>query len=450
LVYITRDGGRTWKNITPKGMPDFIRISIIDASPSKPGTAYMAAKNYQADDRKPYAYRTDDYGATWTKITNGIPEDDYVHVVREDPKKPGLLYAGTEHGIYVSFDNGANWQSLRLNLPDTQVPDLLIQGDDLVIATHGRSFYILDDISILRQVNSNPTTTFLFNPRPTERSLDRGAVIDYYLPKESDSVKIDILDSSGKVVRSFLATPEEEKKDEERRREAEESGGGGGGRGGSRLPPRKAGGNRYTWDLHYPGATTFPGMILWSANVEQGPFAVPGNYQVRLTSNGVTETRPLKIERDPREIHITQADMEEQFKLAMQVRDAVSEADDLVIRVREMKKQIDDDVKKKPALNAAGERLETHLSEVEEDAYQVRNRSGQDPLNFPIKINNQLGALLRTIETGDAKPTDQDYEVFKELSSRLDAIKKHMDTILNSDLTTFNNAAKSAGQPVVK
>jgi photosystem II stability/assembly factor-like uncharacterized protein len=450
MVYITRDGGKNWKNITPKGMPDFIRISIIDASPSKPGTAYLAAKNYQADDRKPYAYRTDDYGATWTKIVNGIPNDDYVHVVREDPKRPGLLYAGTEHGIYVSFDNGGEWQSLRQNLPDTQVPDLLIQGDDLVIATHGRSFYVLDDISILRQIAGNLTTTHLFTPRPTERSLDRGAVIDYYLPKEADAVTIDILDSTGKVVRSFLATPETEKKMEETRRRAEEDGGGGGGRGGAGLPTRKAGGNRYTWDLHYPGATTFEGLILWSANVEQGPLAVPGNYQVRLTSNGVAETRPLKIERDPREIKITQADLEEQFKLATAVRDKTSEADEMVIKIRDLKKQIDDRVKKAPALGGAGERLSTHLSEVEEDVYQVRNRSGQDPLNFPIKINNQLGALLRTIETGDAKPTDQDYAVFKELSSRLEAIKKQMDAVLNSDLTTFNNAAKSAGQAVVQ
>jgi hypothetical protein len=309
---------------------------------------------------------------------------------------------------------------------------------------------VLDDISILRQIAGNLTTTHLFTPRPTERSLDRGAVIDYYLPKEADAVTIDILDSTGKVVRSFLATPETEKKMEETRRRAEEDGGGGGGRGGAGLPTRKAGGNRYTWDLHYPGATTFEGLILWSANVEQGPLAVPGNYQVRLTSNGVAETRPLKIERDPREIKITQADLEEQFKLATAVRDKTSEADEMVIKIRDLKKQIDDRVKKAPALGGAGERLSTHLSEVEEDVYQVRNRSGQDPLNFPIKINNQLGALLRTIETGDAKPTDQDYAVFKELSSRLEAIKKQMDAVLNSDLTTFNNAAKSAGQAVVQ
>jgi len=446
LVYITRDGGKNWKNITPKGMPDFIRISIIDASPFKPGTAYLAAKNYQGDDRRPYAYRTDDYGATWTKIVNGIAPDDFVHVVREDPKRAGLLYAGTEHGIYVSFDNGAEWQTLRQNLPDTQVPDLLIDGDDLVIATHGRSMYILDDISVLRQLKGPVQSTYLFAPRPTARSLDRGAVIDYFLPAAAESVKIEILDASGKVVRTFVGSADEEKKLQARRL----ADGDDDFRNPVRLPGYKAGGNRYSWDLHYPGATTFEGLIFWGAPTDQGPLAVPGKYQVRLTANGATETRPLAIERDPREINITQADLEEQFKLATEVRDKTSEANDMVIRIRDLKKQIAERLKAAPSLNAPAERLTTRLSAVEEDTYQIRNRSGQDPLNFPIKINNQLGALFRIIETGDAKPTDQSYVVFKELSAQLDAIKQRLDTLLKNDLQQFNQAAAASGQAVVK
>ncbi|HWZ30134.1 MAG TPA: hypothetical protein VNX18_02315 [Bryobacteraceae bacterium] len=449
LVYVTRDGGKNWKNVTPKGLPDFNRISIIDASPNKVGTAYLAAKNYQADDRKPYAYRTDDFGATWTKIVNGIPDDDFVHVVREDPKRPGLLFAGTEHGIYISFDNGSEWQSIRLNLPDTQVPDLLFEGDDLVIATHGRSMYVMDDISLLRELKTAPQTTHLFTPKPAARSLDRGATLDYFLPKAADEVKIEILDSSGKVVRSIIGSDDEEKK-QRARREAAGDDGEGGGRGGAPLPARKAGGNRYTWDLRYPGATTFDGLIFWGASTDQGPLAVPGQYQVRLTAGGATESRPLRVVRDPREIKITQADLEEQFKLASAVRDKTSEANEMVIRIRDLKKQIDDRVKKAPTLNAPGERLTTRLSAVEEDVYQVRNRSNQDPLNFPIKINNQLGALLRIIETGDAKPTDQSYVVFKELSAQLDAIKARLDAILKNELVQFNTAASGAGQAVIK
>src|SRR5581483_1179218 len=416
-----------------------IRISIIDASPTKPGTAYLAAKNYQADDRKPYAYRTDDFGATWTKIVNGIPNDDFVHAVREDPKRAGLLFAGTEHGIYVSFDNGGEWQSLRLNLPDTQVPDLLIEGDDLVIATHGRSMYVLDDISPLRELREAPKTTYLFTPKTALRSLDRGATLDYFLPKEADEVKIEILDASGKVVRTIIGSAEEEKKQQARRQAAGDDGEGGG-RGGTPLPARKAGGNRYTWDLRYPGATTFEGLIMWGANPDQGPLAVPGQYTIRLTANGTTVTRPLKVERDPRETSISQADLEEQFKLATQVLNKTSEANEMVIRIRDLKKQVDDRVKKAPSLNGPGERLTTRLSAVEEDVYQVRNRSGQDPLNFPIKINNQIAALLRVVETGDYKPTDQDYVVFKELSGRLDEIKARLDAILKNDLGAFNAA----------
>jgi photosystem II stability/assembly factor-like uncharacterized protein len=447
LVYITRDGGKNWKNVTPKGMPDFIRISIIDASPHKPGTAYLAAKNYQADDRRAYAYRTDDYGATWTKIVNGIAPNDYVHVVREDPKRAGLLFAGTEHSIYVSFDNGAEWQPIRLNLPDTQVPDLLVNGDDLVIATHGRSMYVLEDISLFRQLAGPVQSTHLFSPRPAARSLDRGAVVDYFLPADAETVKIEVLDSNGKVVRAFVGSADEEKKLKARQ---EASGGDDEFRNPVHLPGRKAGGNRYSWDLRYPGATTFDGLIFWSAPTDQGPLAVPGHYQVRLTANGATETRPLVIERDPREINITQSDLEEQFKLASEVRDKTSEANDMVIRVRDLKKEINDRVKAAPALNAPAERLTTRLSAVEEDVYQVRNRSGQDPLNFPIKINNQLAALFRIIETGDAKPTDQSYVVFKELSAELEAIKARLDQLLKNDLDQFNQAATKAGQAAVK
>ena len=447
LVYVTRDNGKNWKNITPKDLPAFGRISLIEASPSKPATAYMAAKLYQSDDRRPYLYRTDDYGATWTKIVKGIPDYDFAHAIREDPKRPGLLFAGTEHGIYVSFDNGAEWQSLRLNLPDTQVPDLLIQDNDLVIATHGRSFYIIEDIGILRQMSSAvpQRTTFLFKPAPALRSLNR-AEFDYWLDKDADKLTLDILDSKGALVRSFISSAEEEQKS--RRAAAAANGGeegapeeGFGGRGQIRPPARKAGTNRFAWDLRYPGADSFDGLIMWGAQPTQGPVAVPGDYQVRLSANGATETQAFQIQMDPRQKDVSQADLVEQFKLASQVRDKTSEADDMVSKIREMKKQITDSVKKTPSLQASGERLATHLSAVEEDLYQVQNRSNQDPLNFPIKLNNQLAALMRVIETGDAKPTDQSYVVFKELSGRLDAIKQRYDEILKSEWTAFQSAA---------
>ena len=261
---------------------------------------------------------------------------------------------------------------------------------------------------------------------------------------------IDILDAHGGLVRSLVGSEAEEKKIEARRKAEGHDDEEGNERAKASLPGRKAGGNRFTWDLRYPGATRFAGLIFWGANIDHGPLAVPGNYQVRLTAEGVTQTRPLKIVLDPRETGVTQANLEEQFKLASAVRDKTSEANELVIRIREMKKQIDDRLKKAPALNAAAERLTTRLSAIEEDVYQVRNRSNQDPLNFPIKLNNQLGALLGIIESGDAKPTDQCYVVFQELSARLDAIKQRFDAVLKSELEAFNAAASAQGQAPVK
>jgi len=431
LVYITRDGGKNWKNITPKGLPEFIRMSLIEASPHKPGTAYLAAKNYQADDRKPYAFRTDDYGATWTPIIRGIAGDDFVHAIREDPKRAGLLFAGTEHGIYVSFDNGAEWQSLRLNLPDTQVPDLTIEGDDLVIATHGRSFYILDDIGMLRELAAGVQagTAHLFTPRDAVRPLTR-AVIDYYLAKPADKLTLEILDDKGMLVRSFSSSPETDP----RRGRGGDDGDSENPRGGPARPPsRRAGGNRFTWDLRYPGAVTFPGMVLWQVNAEQGPVATPGTYQVRLTANGATEVRSFRVVKDPRLTSVSEADLAEQFKLASAVRDKTSDADEMVIRIRDIKKNIAAKVKADPSLSAAGERLATRLSAVEEDLYQVRNKSFRDPLNYPIKLNNQLATLVRVIESADSRPTDQSYEVFKILSAQLDQIKKQFAEVLAGD-----------------
>ncbi|HEY6392530.1 MAG TPA: glycosyl hydrolase, partial [Bryobacteraceae bacterium] len=439
LVYVTRDTGEHWDNITPKDFPEFMRISLIDASPTKPGTAYLAGKRYQLDDRKPYIYRTDDYGKTWTKIVNGIPQDDFVHVVREDPKRPGLLYAGAEHGVYISFDDGGHWQSLSLNLPDTQVSDLLVQDDDLAIATHGRSFYVLDDITVLRQLKPEIAneSLHLFRPRPAVRSVNQ-AFIDYYLKQPADKVTVQILDGEGELVRSFEGSAEEEKKSKPPADADQDSEFGGPPR--PKPPTRAAGLNRFTWDLRYPGAKTFEGMVLWGARAEQGPLAPPGEHHARIIVNGVMQTEKLRVMKDPRLSAVTNADLQEQFKLASQVRDKVSEADEMVIRIRTIKNQLKDrsEKAKNPDINAASERLSAKLTAVEEDLYQVQNRSNQDPLNFPIKLNNQLAALARSIETGDAKPTDASYIVFQELNARLDALKARLADALTNNLAQVN------------
>jgi photosystem II stability/assembly factor-like uncharacterized protein len=442
LAYVTRDGGQHWDNITPKDLPEFMRISLIDASPHQPGKAYLAGKRYQLDDRQPYIYRIEDYGKKWTRIVNGIPSNDFVHAVREDPKRAGLLYAGTEHGIYVSFDDGERWQSLALNLPDTQVSDLLVEGDDLAIATHGRSFYLLNDITLLRQLKPEIASeaAHLFRPVPAARSVNQ-AFIDYYLKQPVDKVTIQILDGEGELVRSFEGSAEDEKKKPEAGDEESEFFG----PRAPKPPTRVAGTNRFTWDLRYPGAKTFEGLIMWGARPEQGPLAPPGEYHARLLVNGNMQTEKLRVLKDPRLTNVTNADLQEQFKLAMQVRDKVTAANEMVTQIRSIKKQLKEraDKAKSPDLNAAAERLEAKLTQVEEDVYQVRNRSNQDPLNFPIKLNNQLAALARSIETGDAKPTDASYAVFKELSGRLDALRAKLDEALKTNLTQVNELLTS-------
>jgi len=452
VVNITRDGGKHWTKITPPGMPDFGRVSLIDASPNDAATAYVAVKNYQNDDRKPYIFKTADYGKTWSKIVNGIPDNDFVHAVREDPGKRGLLFAGTEHGIYVSFDDGAQWQSIALNLPDTQVADLVIEGSDLVIGTHGRSFYILDNIAPLRQLTPAVpiSSTYLFRPPAAARNVNQGR-ISYFLKQPADKVQIDIVDAKGQVVRSYTGSPEDDARGGRGGRggrgaaaasapaddAAAEDDGGGGGRGAGTLPvPRKAGINNFAWDLRYPGAKSFQGMILWGAG-RGGPMAVPGPYTVKLTVNGQTLSERMTVEKDPRIDSVTVADLTEQFKLALQIRDKTTEANEMVIAIRELKKQMDDRQKQAADLKPAFDPFRKKLIAVEEEVYQVQNRSGQDPLNFPIKLNNKMAALERVVETGDGKPIASSYTVFKDLSDQLAAQKVKFDAALK-DLPGIN------------
>ncbi len=435
LVHITRDEGKNWQDVTPPDLPEFSRISLIETSSHDPGTAYVAAKRYERDDRAPYIFKSDDYGRRWKKIVNGIPSNDFVHAVREDPKRAGLLYAGTEHGVYVSFDDGGNWQSLSLNLPDTQVPDLVVEENDLVIATHGRSFYILDDIGPLRQFAPQTTTAalYLFKPRDTIRRMNQ-AVIDYVLRESAQRIVIEILDADGNVIRTFTSTAEVDVRGE-RRPQARESIGQ---RRGPR-PSHHAGLNRFAWDLRYEGATVFPGMVMWVGS-PVGPIAAPGDYQVRVTADGETQAQPLKVLRDPRLTDITDADIQEQFSLAIKVRDRISEANEAVSLIRDVKGQVRDRIERARdnQITSVGELLNEKLSEVEGEIYQVRLRSQLDALNYPIRLNNRLANLMLSIETGDGRPTEQAYAALQELSSELDVQLGKLNDALKTEAVRFN------------
>jgi photosystem II stability/assembly factor-like uncharacterized protein len=440
FVFVTRDGGANWKNVTPPGLGDYARISLVEASPFRVGTAYVAANRYQQDDFKPYVFRTDDYGATWTSITSGVTPNDFARAIREDPKHEKLLFLGTEHGIYVSWDDGAKWESLRQNLPDTPVHDIAVADRDLVIGAHGRGFYIMDNISPLRQGGIQTTTNFhLYQPQDVLRGLDRSLAVDYYLKSPAQKITMEFIDSQGKTVRTFTGTPADAERkppqagaeeDNFFRRPPEPH------------PPVAAGLHRQTWDMRYAGATEFPGMIMWAAT-SRGPQAPPATYQVRVTVDGDAQAQTFAIRREPHLLKdVTDQDLQEQFDLAVQIRDRVSMANEAVLLARGIKQQIQDrksklDPKQTAAIKAL-EDLEKAVGDVEGEIYQVRLQSSQDPLNFPIKLNNKIAALQGIVESADVKPTEQTYSMFRSLSNRLDEQLGKLDSAIATKMPPAN------------
>jgi photosystem II stability/assembly factor-like uncharacterized protein len=466
VISVTRDGGKSWQNVTPKEMPEFGRVSIIDASAFDAGTAYAAVKRPLLGDHAPYLFRTHDYGKSWTKIVSGLKDNDYAHSIREDQKRRNLLYAGTQHGMYYSYDDGGTWHSLSLNLPDVPISDIWVEDTDLVISTHGRSFYVLDDIGPLRQYNAqfgSTTDIFLFAPEDAIRSY-RTAQIKYFVKKPAQSVKIEIVDPKGTVVRTFTSAVAPPAAADPARGGGAGAGGagagggrggGGGGRGGGGGGglgvPMNAGFNTVTWDLRYDPATSFPGMVLWGGGV-QGPLGAPGAYQVKLTADGRTQTQTLRVRRNPLYKDVTDADLQAQFDLAIQIRDKTSEANNAVIQIRNLKTQIADRLGKSqdPALKKAGDGLVAALGETEEQIYQVKNQSGQDPLNFPIKVNNRLASLLSIVSRGDTRPSSNVPAIFKGLVADLKVHTDALAKITASGVPAFNKEAARLGLEPIK
>jgi len=431
IIQVTRDGGKNWTNVTPAEMPDLGRVSQIDGSSFDNGTAYVAVKKMLLGDRSPYIFKTNDYGKTWKKIVNGIAANDYVHTVREDTVRRGMLYAGTQHAVYISYNDGESWLPLKNGLSDTPTTDLVVEDNALAIGTHGRGFYVLDDIAALRQFGTMPMTdVMVFKPANTTRGLDR-PIVSYYLKNQPKQLTIDFLDGKGQVVRSVAGTPP--------RKPGENAPGGDDDfPRGPQGAPMAAGMNRFTWDLNSTGVVTFPGMILWGAT-QNGPAVLPGSYQVRLTADGVTQTQPFQVLKHPLR-PISDADLLFQWNLASRIRDKVNEANLAVIRIRRIKTDIADRIKDAPAeVRTAGEQLARALSIVEEDVYQVKNQSGQDPLNFPIKTNNRLASLLRVAVSGEGRPTGNVEPIFNDLVAELKAETDRLEKTINAQLPPFNN-----------
>lgn len=457
LVWITRDGGKNWANVTPKdAMPEWIQINSIEASPHDAAKAYFAATMYKSDDFRPYLFRTTDGGKNWKKIVAGIPDGAFTRVIREDPNRPGLLYAGTETGLYVSFNDGELWQPLQLNLPVVPVTDLAIHKGmkNLVVATQGRSFWILDDLAVLHNAGQAKGENHIFPVQDAYRlpggrfrmqpgmsigeNPPAGAVFNIWLKeKPKGETSLEILDASGKVIRKMVTKAEKAGKAEKSENE-------------DRTPPLKVeqGWNALTWNLRHEDAKTLPGLIMWAGST-RGPEAAPGRYKVRLTAEGVKLEADFQVLKDPRLTAVTQEDLEKQQALLLQIRDKLTETHESILKIRELRKQLEEWGTREKALEEPAKALAKKLTAVEEELYQTKNKSGQDPLNYPIKLNNKLAALGGVVGSADARPTDQSYQLHEELTSRINAQLKTLDGLLKSDVASFNKLARDKNVPAV-
>lgn len=447
LIHITRDAGKTWSDVTPPAIQPWTRINIIDASSHDASTAYAAVNRYQMDDFHPYLYRTHDYGRTWTPVTSGIPEDTFVRTVRQDPAQPKLLYAGTETGVYVSFDDGDHWQSLQLNLPIVPVTDLTLKDGDLIAATQGRAFWILDDVTPLEQMTAEVTSSpfHLFQPRATYRggrggrggggggrggagATPGGVIVDYYLAQAaSQPVMLEFQDAAGKTIKTFSSEAR-------------------GGRGQATVTS-EAGLNRFGWDMRYPHAHGIDGGAFFLGGNLRGPEAIPGQYRVKVTAGDQSATQTFEIKKDPRS-QGTAETYRRQLELLLSARDKLSATSDAINQIHAVEQQVDAAAKQaggNESVTAAAQKLDDELNAVLHKLYEPRFTGYDDQtLIYPLEMNNRLAAMQNYLG-GDAGPTDQAVQVLTVLSAELDQLLGKLNQALTIDLPAFNSQLKAAG-----
>jgi photosystem II stability/assembly factor-like uncharacterized protein len=445
LLHLTVDGGKKWDKVTPADLPEWSMFNSIEFDPFVKGGAYVAATRYKMGDYRPLLYRTKDYGKTWTKITDGIDANHFTRVVRADPKRKGLLYAGTETGMYISFDDGASWKPFQLNLPVVPITDLTIKNDNLIAATQGRSFWLIDDLTPLHQLTDDvaKSAVYLYKPVPSYRmpgSQSRtpsklngknhpgGVMIHYYLADTAKTkATLEILESNGNLIKKYSTKPDKKAKEEEMK--------------------VKPGMNRFIWDMRYADAEGFDGLIMWAARLT-GPKAVPGNYKARFTVNDKPFETEFEILKDPRSTG-TVSDMKEQFDFLLSVRDKLSETHKAIKKIRSTRDQINrvtESLKGKENMKDVtdmAKAVNDGMKKIEEALYQTKNKSNQDPLNFPIRLNNKLACLSSEADGSDYKPTEQVRAVYKDVTGKIDEQLKALDKIFNEDVPRFNELVKS-------
>ncbi|MCC7055342.1 MAG: glycosyl hydrolase [Gemmatimonadaceae bacterium] len=473
LLHLSRNGGATWENVTPPGYGRFTRTAHIDPSPHDPAVVYVAANRYQQDDFAPYLWKSADYGKTWVKIVTGIPGTAYTRVVREDPVRRGLLYAGTEYGVLVSMDDGARWQPLQLNLPRVSVRDLTVHGTDLIAATHGRAFWVIDDVSPLRALTAEvmqkpvhllqPATAMLWsgwNWRSGEAGENPppGALVDYWLretPAAGTAVTVQFLDAKGTLIRTFSA---DNARDTTRvpndtvvaRRVVTDSLAY---HAADSIPRIRAGTNRFFWNLRYPDARELRNTVIDEGSLT-GPKVPPGTYTVRLIVGRDTSSRQFAVVADPR-VTSTTAELTAQFDAAMRVRSRLNELVDRVERLEDIQSQLDAraaQTKDAPyakqvaeAARAARQKLELVRGELYETACHV----DQCTLDQPVRLYNWFITLNSQLQSGDYPPTQQHGEIFTDLSTKLDLQLRALDRIEGDDIRKFNEMLQGLGIPSV-
>ncbi|MEQ9404677.1 MAG: glycosyl hydrolase [Cyclobacteriaceae bacterium] len=449
LIHVTKDGGASWENVTPAGMPEWTMINSVEIDPFNKGGLYVAGTRYKLGDFAPYLYKTEDYGKTWKKITSGIRGEDFTRVLRADPVRKGLLYAGTEAGMYISFDDGSSWSAFQMNLPIVPITDLALKKNNLIAATQGRSFWMIDDLTPLHQLNDAMAAKshHLFKPmdayqmgggngresKTAGTNHPGGVLINYYVKDtaKTDTISISFHEADGDLIKTFSTHPD--KKENE----------------GS-LDVKK-GFNTMNWNMRYNGAKTFPGMIMWWATTS-GPMAVPGTYKVKMNVNGNETTEDFNLLKDPR-ISATQADIQAQFDFLIKVRDKLTETHEGIINIRKAKAQINDVLKKvedNEELKKLGKSIISEMSTIEKELYQTKNESGQDPLNFPIRLNNKLGHLASLAGVGVNRPTDSTLEFYDEVTGKIDEQLKVLNEIFDTKISEFNQKVKEASIDAVK
>ena len=470
LVHLSEDNGATWKEITPPGMPEWGTVNSIELSAHDAGRAFLAVHRYRTGDDTPYIFRTDDFGATWTRLTggpNGIPAGHYVRVVREDPERRGLLFAGTEFGLYLSLDDGASWQPFRIDLPVAPIADLAVKRGDLVVATHGRSFWILDDISPLRQMSAEVLDAdhHLFAPRSVVRWADGsggsrgpsrgpvgknppfGTMIHYLLPdgiddEGADEVRLEILDGAGEVLRSMSSTQPEKQAPSIWRKLFPEL-------FDPPLLDARPGANRWVWDLRLPDAELVSDAVLWGSAV--GPMVPPGSYQVRMTVGDWTDTSSFEVVADPRQ-DLDAAALQARFELAREIWIELSGSHSLIERIVSVREQVEswrDRTEDEEIQTLANETVES-LDALESRLRQTALESSQDVLNFPAQLDNQLVYLKGVVEATPGFPAQSAKERFDELRAELEEIGNDLEAVLTTQVPEIEAMLDAAGVPRIE